>query len=301
MRIGKSRESEVLHGMRGEAGMSDKEKGWSLNKYTTLEDAEKCVDNAIRLHNDALKTSMPTRASLMVLSIEELAKSFLVLFTTQEFRNIYHKDEFKIVDKILEELDGTDLMTVMDEFEISDFTTRVHGKKLDLVQSLIRNAQLLYSTEKKEFDPKLKKLASIYSTHLSTSINDPIKITEETFHNLMDIDSHKLNKIKQNGFYVDFKEGKAIEPKIEPPDLYFLYDLFNFMLSVIGNLINVSNGNKFLDYNPVLKDLFAKKADKPSYDFNRYTQTDKKVICSVCKYENPERAKFCMECGAKLE
>ena len=280
--------------------MSDKEKDSSLNKYTTLEDAEKCVDNAIRLHNDALKTSMPTRASLMVLSIEELAKSFLVLFTTQEFRNIYHKDEFKIVDKILEELDGTDLMTVMDEFEISDFTTRVHGKKLDLIESLIRIPQQFYSIEKKELDPKLKKLASTYSERLSISVKDPIEITEQTFSNLMDIDSHKLNEIKQNGFYVDFKEGKAIEPAIEPSDLYFLYDLFNFILSVIGNLINASNGNKILDYNPVLKDLFTKIATKPSYDFNKYTQNNKKVICLVCKYENPENAKFCMECGAKL-
>jgi DNA-binding MarR family transcriptional regulator len=53
-----------------------------------------------------------------------------------------------------------------------------------------------------------------------------------------------------------------------------------------------------------------KKADDILVDYNQSQNpvtdnkqgtNNRKIECNLCGYENPENAKFCMECGAKLE
>ena len=53
-----------------------------------------------------------------------------------------------------------------------------------------------------------------------------------------------------------------------------------------------------------------KKADEILVDYNQSQNpvtdnkqgtNNRKIECNLCGYENPENAKFCMECGAKLE
>ena len=53
-----------------------------------------------------------------------------------------------------------------------------------------------------------------------------------------------------------------------------------------------------------------KKADEILVDYNQSQNpvtdnkqgtNNRKIECKLCGYENPENAKFCMECGAKLE
>ena len=53
-----------------------------------------------------------------------------------------------------------------------------------------------------------------------------------------------------------------------------------------------------------------KKADEILVDYNQSQNpvtdnkqgtNNRKIECNLCGYENPENAKYCMECGAKLE
>jgi len=44
----------------------------------TIKDIESCLNNAKRLFNDSLKTSKPTQAALLELSIEEIAKGCML-------------------------------------------------------------------------------------------------------------------------------------------------------------------------------------------------------------------------------
>ena len=149
----------------GEAGMNNNNKDFDSAKYATIENAKKCIDNAERLYDDASKTSPPTKAALIELSIEELAKALLVLYKTPEFENSLLKAEFVDAGKIINNLEGTDFIKTLDEFKIADFTTRVHEKKLNFIQSIVKLAQEFYINAAPELDPLLKMYGNKFSQY----------------------------------------------------------------------------------------------------------------------------------------
>ena len=290
--------------------MSDEYKDTDTTKYATIENAQKCIDNGNRLYGDALKTSPPTQAALIELSIEELAKALLVLYKTPEFENSLLKIKFVDAAKIVNDLNETDFIKTLDAFKISDFKTRVHEKKLNFIQSIVKLSRQFYITDFPELDSIIKMYGENFSQYFPKSAKDPIKTTVEEISNLADSDISDLDEIKKDGFYVNFKDGKVNEPKNMSFPFRKLSRVFIFMRILIQTIIILLEVTKRLDYDPEIKDLVNdprmkelvnKFVDTPPSNSGKDGAGNNIVICSACKYKNPERAKFCMECGAKLE
>ncbi|WP_298276401.1 hypothetical protein [Ferroplasma sp.] len=281
--------------------MSDNKKYSDSTKYATVENVKKCIDNADRLYEDALKTSLPTRAALIELSIEELAKGFLVLYKTPEFENSAIKAEFVDTDKILDDLERTDFIKTIDEFKIGDFTKHFHREKLNFIESLVKMSQQFFAAYKTQMEPLIKVYASNYSQYLSKSIVDPMKILQEALSNLSGSGISDLDKIKEDGFYVDFKDGKVTEPQNISFPIQNLSSVFSFLRLLAQNIMILLGGWNILEYNTTMKDLANKLNEMPPVNSKKDEPDDNKVICLSCKHNNPEKAKFCMECGAKLE
>ena len=289
--------------------MSDEYKDTDTTKYATIENAQKCIDNGNRLYGDALKTSPPTQAALIELSIEELAKALLVLYKTPEFENSLLKIKFVDAAKIVNDLNETDFIKTLDAFKISDFKTRVHEKKLNFIQSIVKLSQQFYENEFPYLNPLIKIYGDNFSQYFPKSAKDPIEITVEEVSNLADSEISNLDEIKKDGFYVNFKDGKVNEPKNRTFPFRKLFRVFGFMRMLIRTLIILLEVAKRLDYAPEMKDLVNDPEMKDLVNKLVLTLPSNSgidgvenniVICSACKHENPENAKFCMECGAKL-
>ena len=130
---------------------------------------------------------------------------------------------------------------------------------------------------------------------------DPLKITGEELSKLVDADIGNLDDYKNEGFYVDFKDGKVIEPKNVSFPFETLFRVYIFIHIQLQIAINLPEGINPQDYSLKMKELANKLANKPPFNPSKDAADNKIIICSVCKYENPKPAKFCMECGAKLE
>ena len=150
-------------------------------------------------------------------------------------------------------------------------------------------------------EPLINAFGNNFSQYFSKSFAEPMKITEEELSNLADSKISDLDDIKNDGFYVNFQDGKVIEPKNVPLSFKKLSRIFSFMRMLIQNIIILIEGAHILDYNPQMKDLVNKLVDTLPSNSSKDGADNNIVICSACKHKNPEGAKLCMECGAKLE
>ncbi len=281
--------------------MSEKETNSDSIQYATVENAKKCIDNADRLYDDALKTSPPTKAALIELSIEELAKGLMVLYKTPEFEEIGLKADFVDAGKILEDLDGTNFIKTIDDFKIGDFTKRFHPEKLKFIEAIVKLSQQFFVTYRTQMEQLINTFGNNFGQYFSKSFAEPMKITEEELSNLADSKISDLDDIKNDGFYVNFQDGKVIEPKNVPLSFKKLSRIFSFMRMLIQNIIILIEGADILDYNPQMKSLVNKLVGTLPSNSSKDRAQNNIVICSACKHKNPEGAKLCMECGAKLE
>ena len=281
--------------------MSEKETNSDSIQYATVENAKKCIDNADRLYDDALKTSPPTKAALIELSIEELAKGLMVLYKTPEFEEIGLKADFVDAGKILEDLDGTNFIKTIDDFKIGDFRKRFHPEKLKFIEAIVKLSQQFFVTYRPQMETLINTFGNNFGQYFSKSFAEPMKITEEELSNLADSKISDLDDIKNDGFYVNFKDGKVIEPKNVPLSFKKLSRIFSFMRMLIKNIIILIEGADILDYNPQMKSLINKLVGTLPSNSSKDGAQNNIVICSACKHKNPEGAKLCMECGAKLE
>ena len=281
--------------------MNEKETSSDSIQYATVENAKKCIDNADRLYDDALKTSPPTKAALIELSIEELAKGLMVLYKTPEFEEIGLKADFVDAGKILEDLDGTNFIKTIDDFKIGDFTKRFHPEKLKFIEAIVKLSQQFFVTYRTQMEQLINTFGNNFGQYFSKSFAEPMKITEEELSNLADSKISDLDDIKNDGFYVNFKDGKVIEPKNVPLSFKKLSRIFSFMRMLIKNIIILIEGADILDYNPQMKSLVNKLVGTLPSNSSKDGAQNNIVICSACKHKNPEGAKLCMECGAKLE
>ena len=124
--------------------MSDKD--LDSMQYATLENVDKCIDNAFRLYDDASKTSVPTKAALIELGIEELVKGLLITFKTPEFQKV-SLAETSNFHKNFSEQEWKDFIEPFQSSKISDFTNRDHKKRLDTIQFLLDSVIKLQSKD----------------------------------------------------------------------------------------------------------------------------------------------------------
>ena len=235
-----------MHGVRGEAGVSDKEKDSESMQYATLENAQKCVDNAFRLYDDASKTSAPTKAALIELGIEELAKGLLISFKTPEIKKISLGGILKI-DDILKGQSGGDFAASLRGHKISDFKTHNHEKKLNTIQFILDGAGAFYSIYKDNLAPLYDVLSKTYGGASTEPHGSDSKKIDEAFSSLSYMDVGKLYKIKEDGFYVDFERGESISPEERKFNSVGIIMVFFVLYSTLNLLIRMCSGGELID------------------------------------------------------
>ena len=127
---------------------------------------------------------------------------------------------------------------------------------------------------------------------------------------------------------LDIRHGNKIllflleRGEIKKTDLLEIMSSSDSLNRSLQNLINaglIASETKVLGRKIILTKLTPlgknvaeqlKKADDILADYNQSQNpikdnkqgtNNRKIECNLCGYENPENAKYCMECGAKLE
>lgn len=105
--------------------MSDKNKGTDKIEYATLENAQECIDNAYRIYKDALKTTTPTKAALIEIGIEELAKGLIIWAKIPKSKLKLPDNQY--ISKLLSKFENIDKESLR-KYKISDLDIHSHKK-----------------------------------------------------------------------------------------------------------------------------------------------------------------------------
>ena len=210
--------------MRGEAGMSGNEEA----EHYSIEDVEKCLASGFRLFKDALNTSVPTKAALIEIGIEELAKGFILLASIpKQSMDSTLNDLTKV---FLEDISPSALDSLK-KYNFSTFNKYNHKTKLQAIDTIFQSIAALYPSLE-QLIPTLQDLFSQSFGQLGnikkSDINDIVSKIPEL--NLRDMD-----EIKKNGFYVDFKDNKSISPEeqnLKTDDLVMIFFILYASLNV---------------------------------------------------------------------
>ena len=247
-----------MHALRGEAGMIDdvENRKTKVSGFATIGRVERCMDNALRLYNDALKTSPPTQAALLEIGIEELSKA-MILFQNipkdfPERQNFLKAiDDKNLLDlKSLGNIPGEDILAFFRKFEIDSKGLTNHRAKLHTIQSIFNDIT--------KFHPLLEK-----SLQSNPALIPPYVKSEDTnkilcgiLLKINDMTIEKWDQIKERGFYVYPEEGYA--PSDEQFNNKDLRMIFFIMYSALQTLLRYSQGAKFKDwsYDVILDGVF---------------------------------------------
>lgn len=86
----------------------------------------------------------------------------------------------------------------------------------------------------------------------------------------------KLYKIKEQGFYVDFDNGKIIEPKNVEFQLEGINQIFRIVYITLNNLINALNGFSLSSSQPDIKRALGKLYDRLSLKDQKFLEKKSK-------------------------
>ena len=241
--------------------MNDNNKNSDKKEYATLENVDKCIDNAFRLYDDASKTSVPTKAALIELGIEELVKGLLITFKTPEFQKVALAETSNF-HKNFSEQDWKNFIESFQSSKISDFTDRDHKKRLDTIQFLLDSVIKLQSKDSPFIKNILDRIINNYGKFSPEQVGDPKKVLDTQISRLNYMDIKKLYKIKEQGFYIDFDNGKVIEPRNVKFQLEGINRVFNIVYLTLINLINSLEGFSLSYSKPDIKIILGKLYDR---------------------------------------
>lgn len=210
-----------------------------------------CISNAERLLNDSKKASIPTSAALLELSLEEISKGWWLMLKLVFLREKAESPSAKLRnDSSLRSVinaSGVSTADMSDEIKLHLtplremlMTTdnwnslRDHNFKLRFMKELKGMLEFLLPIYLKEVNPnivkKIGKEISPYETQNLTKVQ-----IDARFSGVMDIldgldnaTFTKLDDLKNDGFYVEYKDGEFIQPadRVFPvPKLYAFVDL----------------------------------------------------------------------------
>lgn len=172
----------------------------------SLNDVEKCINNAFRLYKDALNTSTPTKAALIEIGIEELAKGFILLANIP--KPSFDLPLNGLPDSTFEDI-PSDLLFSLKNYDFKKFNTYDHKTKLQVVDTMFKYVIFLNTYMEKKLpiirdllSPAFGQLGNIEKSDINYMVSYITKLNLKG-----------LNKIKEKGFYVDFKDNKAISPE----------------------------------------------------------------------------------------
>ena len=238
-----------MHGLRGEAGMSDKEEP----EHYSIEDVEKCQKNAIRLYKDALNTSIPTKAALIELGIEELSKGIILL------ANIPKPNLDPVLKELINLNSDSDLLSSLDslkKYNFKKFDMFDHKRKLKIIEDIFKSLGLVYPQSERITAALLNIMRPTFGTvdDKQTAKFDDV-ISDINRFNFRD-----LYKIKENGFYVNFIGNKVVSPMEQDLKTEEITGIFSVLYIPLNILVEIYKGTQFTsifsDAKLILGDLY---------------------------------------------
>ena len=221
-----------------------------------LEGVELCIQNAERLFFDSQSVSIPTKASLLELGLEEISKAWglLMSFEKKNFdenpgliKSYLHLDEKKYneaikknEEEIKKYMSKVKPEYFMSPFDINSFSN--HEAKIKYLSSLIKfikRVALPIIRGSMDKEKLTRELLGKYITNIDSNRAD------EEVDEILNIDETQLRDIislKENGFYVDIKGNSLISPSSRPYYPQVLEELLGLLIAIIKNdVIVLSN------------------------------------------------------------
>ena len=232
--------------------MNDKIDKENITKIATVENAKKCLDNAVRLYIDSKKVSSPSGQALLEIAVEELAKG-TILFTNAKPQGKSEILENVLGKKNLNKLKEENFIEDIKIMFSPDINLHNHREKLKVIQDVINLFSMRHGSILPYFqDSTLKKdLTTIFGNETMDMPHDPP-------NPFKDIDILALDKIKMSGLYVDYKDGKVISPKDVNFDMADkLNELFVFLYLSLRFTIKESLGTHYKDQRDILGPLHS--------------------------------------------
>ena len=194
-----------MHEVWGEDGMSEKK---SEGPYS-LNDVEKCINNAFRLYRDAQNASTPTKAALIEIGIEELSKGIILLASIP--KPDFDDSTLNYLTWISSDSTFSPSLVPLAKYNFSNFNKSNHKTKLKALDAIFQSISFMYTY--------LEKVLPILQDLLNPNFEQLGNIEKSDLDNIAshlgNFDLKDLDKIKQKGFYVDFKDNKSISPEEE--------------------------------------------------------------------------------------
>lgn len=224
--------------------MSDENEDSNPPEYATLENAQKCIDNAYRLYHDALTTSDPTKAALIEIGIEELAKGLIIWAKVPKSK--MKLPDNKYMSDLLSNFGDIDINSLK-KYKISDLNIHSHKKKLEALQGLFHFITFLVKNLK-NVDKSMATILAPLLDKMDTSNHEAEKNLNSAVSEFDAIDLKNWDKIKENGFYVDFSGSMAITPERCKYNTENLMDVFVVIYFALKYVFKVSNGMNLQDF-----------------------------------------------------
>ena len=184
-------------------------------KGSLIEITELCLLNAERLLVDSEKVSEPTKAALIELSLEEIAKGLGLYFLY--FKGEVEKQDIKLSEESKQRLNEflEKNKETINGLKISDMFS-MHKEKLKFLGFLIEFLKVLPNIFLNETEfTKLSISQIVGPAFNSENFPDTSEELEKLDKILKMFNSQNisaLQEIKENGFYVDIKNNNVIAP-----------------------------------------------------------------------------------------
>lgn len=204
----------------------------------SLDGVKKCLDNAFRLFKDAFNTSNPTKAALIELGIEELAKGFISL------AKIPNPNADPLLDKfinLIADEDFASFLNSLKKYDLKKFNIRYHETKLQAIQYIFTNVAALYVRLEKRLDflqEVLEPAWGLLGNAEKSDVNDLIS-------RLSTINFRKLDEVKEKGFYVNIEGNRYISPEEQNLQSDELVGIFFILYSSLKSYVQIYAGDSF--------------------------------------------------------
>jgi hypothetical protein len=224
--------------------MSKKKKEVDLKLYATIENAHKCLDNADRLFNDALKTSPPTEVALLELAVEELSKGIVLIFNmTDKLQNNELKElvPYEWPKDLLQQLQEKEVMDFLKPRDLSN-----HNEKLNVLKKLFDSILSFYQNPSYRtiFEPIFQIIPKEISL---VNVKGPTEVDISEI--LKNLKNDNWEKVKECAFYVDFEDQRVIVPVEQDFKVYFseIFKVFVIIRTALSLYTSLGEGRTIKD------------------------------------------------------
>lgn len=190
--------------------MENGDKNQSNSKIATFKNAKKCLDNAMRLKKDSLKVSMPTKMALIEIAIEELAKG-LILYVRAEPSKTPEFADRVMSDRTMDLFYSSENKGMTDAFsKLTKTNVKLtdHQNKLELLQKTLDFIKSYFD----QINEIANKEGNSFRDIGSALGKENVKISKDLRNKIPDINAKEMVRIKESGFYVDFRDNKVLTP-----------------------------------------------------------------------------------------